>query len=583
MSGLFKKVAPLLIPLLGTLIALLFWFAGIFGGFETTLEDHLFRAKAIDPAIVIVSIDSDSIQKIGQWPWARSVFANFLTSLNIAPPKALGLDVIFAEPSRVGTSDDATLSRALKTLSYPLVMPAEASSLNLSQTLPQTTNVLTPLSSFTTAQKVSLGAVNLIIDQDTIVRRFPVYIAYPAGTLPAFALETVQQSGQTIPREPNAIERIVYAAATGAIRRIPFTRAVEEPSLLTGKIVFVGVTASDLHDEQATPVDHGTKMPGVEIQAEIANMLLKGYALSPTASLYTTLWIIVLGLFPGLFFFLFKRRTLWALLVSAFAGIVSTLIILTLFEGGTVVPLIHTNLAWILSAGFLFVYRYLLARREIKEVKDVFGKYVSKEVLQFILENPSAVLLGGEEREVTVLFSDIRGFTSLSEATTPSELVSVLNRYFTIMTNEVFKQQGVLDKYIGDAIMAFWGAPIADPLQADHALATALGMIERLKEFNEELAREGKPMIDIGVGLYTGPVVVGNIGAESRFDYTVIGDTVNTASRLEGLNKEYKTHIHIIIGETTKQKLTDSYSLSHLGGVKVKGKEQSVEIYTIAE
>jgi adenylate cyclase len=129
--------------------------------------------------------------------------------------------------------------------------------------------------------------------------------------------------------------------------------------------------------------------------------------------------------------------------------------------------------------------------------------------------------------------------------------------------------------------MAFWGAPIADPLQADHALATALGMIERLKEFNEELAREGKPMIDIGVGLYTGAVVVGNIGAESRFDYTVIGDTVNTASRLEGVNKEYKTHI--IVGETTKQKLTGSYALSHLGGVKVKGKEQSVEIYTIAE
>jgi adenylate cyclase len=191
------------------------------------------------------------------------------------------------------------------------------------------------------------------------------------------------------------------------------------------------------------------------------------------------------------------------------------------------------------------------------------------------------VILGGEEREVTVLFSDIRGFTTLSEATAPHELVAVLNRYFTLMTNEVFKHQGVLDKYIGDAIMAFWGAPIADPLQADHALAAARGMIDRLKEFNAELVREGKPTIDIGVGLYTGPVVVGNIGAESRFDYTVIGDTVNTASRLEGLNKEYGTHV--IIGESTKQKLTASYPLSPLGGVKVKGKEQSVEIYAVTE
>ena len=435
------------------------------------------------------------------------------------------------------------------------------------------------LSSFIESPHVSLGAVNLIIDEDTIVRQFPSEIKYPLGMLFTFALETVRRSGRSIPREPKPIERIVYATATGNIRHISFTRALEEPSLLKDKIVFVGATAPDLHDEQSTPVDHGTKMSGVELQAQIANMLLKGYVLSPAASQWSILWILALGLFPGLVFFLLKRRTLWALCLSAIGGIISTLSILILFGQGTVISLIHTNVAWVLSAGSMFAYRYTLARHEIKEVKGVFGKYVSKEVLELILKNPSAVLLGGEEREVTVLFSDIRGFTSLSETVTATELVSVFNRYFTLITNEVFKNQGVLDKYIGDAIMAFWGAPMADPLQADHALATAFGMIERLKEFNEELVREGKPTIDIGVGLYTGPAVVGNIGAESRFDYTVIGDTVNTASRLEGVNKEYKTHI--IVGETTKQKLTGSYTLSHLGSVKVKGKEQSVEIYTV--
>jgi len=578
MSGVFKKTASLLIPLAGSIIALVLWFAGIFGGFETTLEDRLFRAKAIDSDIVIVSIDSDSLQKIGQWPWARAVFADFFTSLNAAPPKAVGLDVVFAEPSRFGAEDDAALSRTLKNISYPLVMPVEASSLDLSQATAETTNILSPLTSFTSGTKVSLGAVNLILDQDAVVRRFPAEIESPSEILSAFALETVRQSGENIPREPSATERIVYAGATGAVRRIPFSRAIEEPLLLKDKIVFVGVTARDLHDEQATPVDHGTKMSGVEIQAQIANMLLKGYSLSPASLLLSIPWIVVLGLLPGLFFFIFKRRTILALLASVICGIVSTFLILILFGQGTVVSLIHTNIAWIFSASFLFVYRYILARREMKEVKDVFGKYVSKDVLELILKNPSAVLLGGEEREITVLFSDIRGFTSFSESTTPTELVSVLNRYFTLMTNEVLKHQGVLDKYIGDAIMAFWGAPIADPLQADHAFAAALGMVERLKEFNEELAQEGRPAIDIGIGLYTGPAVVGNIGAENRFDYTVIGDTVNTASRLEGVNKEYKTHI--IVGETTKQKLTGSYALSHLGGVKVKGKEQSVEIYT---
>ena len=581
MPGLCKKFAFLLIPIIGIVIVLIFWSVGIFGGFETKLEDRLFQTQKIDSSIVIVSIDSDSIQKVGQWPWPRSVFANFLTSLNTSPPKAVGLDVIFAEPSRAGEADDATLSRALQTLSYPLVMPVEATYLSLTTTPPQTTNVLVPLPSLTLSKKVSVGTANLIIDQDAVARRLPVEIQHSSEILTSFALETIRQSGLAIPRTPNTIERIVYSGPTGAIRRISFTRALEDPSLLKDKIVFVGVTATDLHDEQATPVDKGTQMPGVEIQAEIANMFLKGYSLSPLAPLYVTLWIILLGLFPGFLFLILKRHTLWAILLSAIGGVISTLTILILFDKGTVVPLIYTNLAWVLSTSSLFVYRYTLARREMKEVKKIFGKYVSKEVLELILKNPDAVVLGGEEREVTVLFSDIRGFTSLSETMTPTELVSILNRYFTLMTNEVFNNQGVLDKYIGDAIMAFWGAPLADPLQADHALATALAMIERLKEFNEALTHEGKPAINIGIGLYTGPVVVGNIGAESRFDYTVIGDTVNTASRLEGVNKEYKTHI--IIGETTKQKLVKSYDLSRLGEVNVKGKERSIEIYTIAE
>jgi adenylate cyclase len=580
-SRLFRTVAPLLIPLIASAIAVLAWSAGVFGGFETTLEDRLFRAQPIHPDIVIVAIDSGSLQEVGQWPWPREIFARFFASLNTAPPKAVGVDVVFAEPSSLGSADDTELTRALSVVSYPVVMPIEALSLDLTSDVPRTTGVLTPLPSFTDRRDISLGAVNLILDQDGVARRFPAHITYAGERLSTFALEIVRRSGMPISRTPNAIERIVYAAPTGAIRRIPFTRVLEEPSLIADKIVFVGVTSPDLHDEQVTPIDHGTKMPGVEVQAEIANMLLEDYSLTPLSPFYSALWILVVGLLPGLLFFLFKRRTLLALCASAVIGIISTLLIVMLFTEGTVVSLIHTNLAWLLSAGFLFTYRYTLARREIKEVKEVFGKYVSKEVLGLILENPNAVILGGEEREVTVLFSDIRGFTTLSEATAPHELVAVLNRYFTLMTNEVFKHQGVLDKYIGDAIMAFWGAPIADPLQADHALAAARGMIDRLKEFNEELVREGRPTIDIGVGLYTGSVVVGNIGAESRFDYTVIGDTVNTASRLEGLNKEYGTHV--IIGESTKQKLTASYPLSPLGGVKVKGKEQSIEIYSIVE
>jgi adenylate cyclase len=186
---------------------------------------------------------------------------------------------------------------------------------------------------------------------------------------------------------------------------------------------------------------------------------------------------------------------------------------------------------------------------------------------------------GGEEREMTVFFSDIRGFTTISEQTTPTELVRILNEYFTQMTAEVLRTGGVVDKYIGDAVMAFWGAPIDDPDHADHAVEAALAMIEKLKLLNQKLRAQGDPEIKIGIGLYSGKAVVGNVGSNDRFDYTVIGDTVNAASRLEGLNKEYKTQI--IISESVKNKLKKQYPLVCLGCTPVKGRKEPINIYTI--
>ena len=187
--------------------------------------------------------------------------------------------------------------------------------------------------------------------------------------------------------------------------------------------------------------------------------------------------------------------------------------------------------------------------------------------------------LGGEEKEITLLFSDIRGFTTLSEKMAPCDLIKVLNRYFSAMTEEILAQGGVLDKYIGDAIMAFWGAPIADPDQADHALAAALGMIGRLKKLNEELRAAGEPEINIGIGLYTGPAVVGNVGSEQRLSYTAIGDTVNVASRLEGLTKDYK--VQLILGAPTKDRIKNRVAFKHLGEATVKGRKEPIGIYTI--
>lgn len=205
---------------------------------------------------------------------------------------------------------------------------------------------------------------------------------------------------------------------------------------------------------------------------------------------------------------------------------------------------------------------------------------MSPRVLEEILVDPAKVALGGEEREVTVLFSDIRGFTTLSEKTSPQELVRILNKYFSRMSAEIVNREAVLDKYIGDAIMAFWGAPLEDTMQADHALAAGQGMIIALHKLNEELRAAGDPEIAIGIGIHTGPAVVGNIGSEFRFDYTLIGDTVNVASRLEGLNKEHKTTL--ILSESTKSKLHSDHAFRSLGEVSVKGRKEPLHVFTLS-
>lgn len=556
---------------------------GFFSGVENFFEDRLFSQKAIHDAVLIIEIDDESIQKIGQWPWPRSVFADFFSVLNESAPSGVALDVLFSEQSRLGAEDDARLEHILGEVSFPVVMPAEAVRFIDGH---QASSILKPLPSILAAPQVSLGHVNMIIDRDGVVRRFPAQIHESIGdatiSFQSFAGEAASRTlPESFERDLAPIERIVFAAPAGQIRRIPFWRVIEgdiDASVLFGKLLFVGSTAGDLHDEQIVPVGGGAAMPGVEIQAHIANMLLQEYRLRALSPFLMIVWLLAAALVPALLF-VRSRKAVLLIALNIVIGFLYTAAIILLFERGIAVNFIHISMAWVLSTAALFGYRYSIGERERKYMRRAFSKYVSKDVLAEILYDPSRVSLGGEEREVTVFFSDIRGFTTLSEKTTPTELVRILNEYFTEMGEEVLAYNGVLDKYIGDAIMAFWGAPIADPDQADHALQASLGMSKRLDAFNARLEKRGDPQIDIGIGLYTGPAIVGNVGSEERFDYTVIGDTVNAASRLEGLNKEYKTRI--IISETTKQKLKKSYNIKPLGSAQVKGRTEPIAIYTV--
>jgi len=240
-------------------------------------------------------------------------------------------------------------------------------------------------------------------------------------------------------------------------------------------------------------------------------------------------------------------------------------------------PLIQTALTY----SMLVTYRVVNEQQEKKYIRQTFSKFVSKSVVDELLRDPSKIKLGGDKKILTVLFSDIRGFTSISEKLTPEELVEHLNIYLQGMTDIVINTDGTLDKYIGDAIMAFWGAPIE---MSDHSLKAcraALEMMEALKVMNHKWEKEGKPILDIGIGINTGDMVVGNMGSSSRMDYTLMGDNVNLGSRLEGTNKFYGTNI--IISEFTYQYVKDDVIARELDLIRVKGKALPVKIYELID
>jgi len=224
-------------------------------------------------------------------------------------------------------------------------------------------------------------------------------------------------------------------------------------------------------------------------------------------------------------------------------------------------------------------YQYFVEGREKRQVKRMFSRFVSKDVYDQLMADPARARIGGARRDMTVLFSDIRGFTTFTERGQAEDVVSQLNEYFSGMVAVIFRSRGTVDKFVGDMVMALFGAPLEDPDHADHAVQAALGMLGALRELNTRWAAAGRPALDIGIGLNSGDMVAGNIGSDTIMSYTVIGDAVNLGSRLESLNKEYRTHI--IISEATRARLKGRYDMRPLGTVTVKGKSEAVAIFEV--
>jgi len=346
------------------------------------------------------------------------------------------------------------------------------------------------------------------------------------------------------------------------------------------KIVLVGATAVGLGDLRNTPFSSAMEYPGMEVHATVIdNILRKDFLNKPRgAMVFDLLAIIILSSLTGIL--LPRLSAIKKILFASGLFIIHILICYLFFIFfGLWVNIVYALLAIVLMYTSLTLFYYITEERERKKIKGAFNYYVSSAVVNEMLKDPERLRLGGDKKDISVLFSDIRGFTTISEGLTPEELVHFMNEYLTVMTDIVFKYDGTLDKYMGDAIMALYGAPLDQPDHPSRACSSALEMMEGLKRLNNKWIEEGKNPLDIGIGINTGMMMVGNMGSDQRFDYTVIGDNVNLGSRLEGANKEYKTNI--LISESTYERVKDEFYCMELDSVRVKGKTLPVRIFQL--
>jgi adenylate cyclase len=348
-----------------------------------------------------------------------------------------------------------------------------------------------------------------------------------------------------------------------------------DPAEFRDKIVIVGATAAGLYDQKAVPF--AQKMSGSEIHAQVIDSILSNRFLSPAAPSTGAAITIVAALVAALATVAIGPWVGVAVGLSLSGALIVGLT--TLFARGMWAPLVEPLSAVAIATFAGVAYQYAVEGREKRRVKRIFSRYVSKDVYQQLLESPEEARLGGHRRFMTVLFCDIRGFTAVSERGQPEAIVAQLNPYVSTMVPVVFEQKGTVDKFVGDIIMALYGAPLDDPDHADHAVQTALSMTEALAKLNAEWAAAGRPTLDIGVGINTGDMVAGNLGSESIMSYTVIGDNVNLGSRLESLTRGFQTRV--IISDATRDALKRPYDLRPLGEVTVKGKSVPVKVFEL--
>lgn len=521
--------------------------------------------------IVIIGIDDSSLQNISAWPWNRDIFAKAFVNLDKLNPRVVGLDILFLE-DRVG---DVEFNQALNDAKFKTVFGVKV----------ENDKLLNPKFLGT---NLSNGLIDFSPDNDGKIRRTDLSRKVENKCQNSFALDvfskylSIKNSDNCKTnlqlRNNNLPNNLEFNYTNQKFTEYSFLDLYNNnltSGQLKDKIVIIGSVAKDLRsnlNDNFTGIS-GSTINGVEIHANVINSLLNNKYLQPVSYFQVVAGTLLLAMFV---FWIGKKLDNNILELSIFIVILLLINLLGIlvYNYGYSWYFIQTNLLLIFSYFYFLAYKYLFIKKQSRFVEKAFTKYVNPEILKQIKSNLSEIKLGGEKKAITVMFSDIRGFTSFSENLSPEELIKLINSYLTLMTEIILQNGGTVDKYIGDAIMAFWNAPTNQENHQYLAVKTSLEMQLALDNFNTSQTRP----IQIGIGINTGEVVVGNVGSESRFDYTVLGDNVNLGSRLEGLTKKYGLTTLVAINVVKDLDKNSNLIYRIVDEVRVKGKKIALKI-----
>ncbi|MBA5874231.1 MAG: CHASE2 domain-containing protein [Nitrospira sp. CR1.2] len=604
---------------------------GWFEVVELKALDHLVRRYA-DPAkadsnLVLLAIDESSLEAFGRWPWPRDRYGYVVRYLKQAGARAVVFDVMFFEPDENAEEFDQSFAddmRAADNVFLPMLFQAEPHPISSDLQARATLNVELPESDRAAERQAGvkppipllaqrargLGVINLSADADGPTRRIPLLGQMSGQFVPHLSLAVaryvlgadgislkdgrVQIGSISVPLDADGQLLIRWHGSleeTYHVRKYSIGRVLQafaqqqkgerpglDATLFKDKVVFIAGTAAGLYDLRVTPFSSAT--PGVLIHMAALDNLLHGQGLQAAPSWFALTVLVVLCLASAGTFMLFRsypvKFGVTLGLAVAYYGLVAHA-----FEGhARWLELVFPEVALALTFGTAATVEYVTEGKQRRLMRAAFDKYMSSEVVEEIMRNPEAIKLGGEKKEISILFSDIAGFTTISEKMTPEDLVALLNRYLSAMTTIIkTTHRGNVNKYLGDGIMALFGAPLDDPKHASLACYAALDCQAELARLRRIWMEEGLPEIGARIGINSGPCIVGNMGSEERMEYTVTGDSVNLASRLEGASKYYDTLI--LIGQRTAELAQNDVEVREIDLLRVKGKKEPVVVFEL--